>query len=81
MELDLNSIGVQMHPQYHLPLDEYPIWNVQDSWPPGMFQEFPTFTNTSLLQQEDLFTELQLKYETQVPFHTLVSPNILFSLY
>ncbi|KAH9540266.1 hypothetical protein CY35_15G102800 [Sphagnum magellanicum] len=65
MELELNSIGVQMHPQYHLPLDEYPIWNFQDSWPPGMFQDFPTFTTTSLLQPEDLFTELQLKYETQ----------------
>ncbi len=52
MELELNSIGV--HPQYHLPLDEYLIWNFQDSWPPGMFQEFPTFTTTSLLQQEDL---------------------------
>ncbi|CAK9206817.1 unnamed protein product [Sphagnum troendelagicum] len=52
MELELNSIGVQMHPQYPLPLDEYLIWNFQDSWPPGMFQEFPTFTTTSLLQQE-----------------------------
>lgn len=69
MELELNSIGVQMHPQFHLPLDEYPIWNFQDSRPPGMSQEFPTFTTTSLLQQEDLLTELQLKYETQVPFH------------